>query len=62
MIYRQLGARCVVQRELGTTGKAKGRATARASACRGQDRRGNLARFRAASTLEKQNGYGTHTF
>ena len=23
MIYRQLGARCVVQRELGTTGKPK---------------------------------------
>ena len=54
MIYRQLGARCVVQRELGTTGKAKVRATARASACRGQDRRGNLARFRAASTLVKE--------
>ena len=54
MIYKQLGALCVVRRVLGTTGKANGRATARASACRGQARRGNLARFRAASTLVKE--------
>lgn len=51
MIYRQLGSRCVVQRVLGTTGKAKVRATARASACRGRSRNDSACRSRAASTL-----------